>query len=137
LARVVVDTSVIVSAFLQPAGTSRKAFTEVTKKHQLLISVETVQELNAVLLKPKFQDVFNSTLRAEIFSILLRVGEVVEVRSGVALSRDPSDDKFLNLAIDGGADFLISRDPDLLTLKKIKTCRILSPADYMSEFAAS
>lgn len=50
--------------------------------------------------------------------------------SGVC--RDPDDDKFLDAAISGGADVLISSDKDLQVLEAFRGVKILSPADFLS-----
>jgi putative PIN family toxin of toxin-antitoxin system len=129
----VVDTSVIVSAFLKPDGTSRKALSRVVENHVLLTSFEILAELNKVLVKPKFQRVFTPVICAEILALLLRVGEMIEVKSAIKICRDPDDDKFVNLALDGHADFLVSRDPDLLVLKSVQSVRVVSPGDFLLE----
>ncbi len=48
------------------------------------------------------------------------------------IQADPSDNKFLNLAIDGQAKLIISGDKHLLNLKKFKKCKILSPQQFIS-----
>lgn len=49
----------------------------------------------------------------------------------VEICRDPDDDKFLEAAIAADANFLISGDKDLLSLKKIKNSRILTPKQFL------
>jgi uncharacterized protein len=51
--------------------------------------------------------------------------------SDIRICRDPKDDKFLALAIDGKADLLITGDKDLLAVLPIDNLRILSPADFL------
>ena len=46
--------------------------------------------------------------------------------------RDPKDDKFLSLANQIDADFIITLDKDLLTLKTIKRTRIIMPAEFLT-----
>jgi predicted nucleic acid-binding protein len=48
----------------------------------------------------------------------------------VSVSRDKTDDKFIELAIDSGASILISGDPDLKDMKAYKGVEILSPAQF-------
>lgn len=57
-------------------------------------------------------------------------GEFVTVSSAVDVSRDPEDNFLLSLALDGKADFLITGDKDLLSLKKFESTEIITIADF-------
>ena len=61
-------------------------------------------------------------------------GKLIETKSNVKVCRDDTDDKFLNLAIDGEADVILSRDPDLLILHPFEGIPILTPALFLAEF---
>jgi uncharacterized protein len=134
VARVVVDTGVIVSALLKKDGTSRKAFTKVLDFHTPLLAFDTLIELERTLAKPKFERLISVADRVAMLELLLRLGEVVNVIHTVSVCRDSSDDKFLNLALSGGANVILSRDPDLLTLHPFHSIPILLPADFLKEF---
>lgn len=55
------------------------------------------------------------------------------VTSSTSRSRDPDDDAFLNLAIEGRADWLVTGDQDLLVLGKVEDTRIVTPAAFLEE----
>lgn len=57
-----------------------------------------------------------------------------EASTAVSVSRDKTDDKFIELAIDSGAAILISGDPDLKDVKAYKGVEILSPAQFFERF---
>jgi predicted nucleic acid-binding protein len=61
-----------------------------------------------------------------------RQSEIIEIRSSITACRDPDDNMFLNLAIDGKADVILTRDPDLLILHPFNNIPILYPAAFMS-----
>lgn len=61
------------------------------------------------------------------------MSSLIPVSSVLKLSRDPKDDMFLNLAVDGHEDYLISGDPDLLVLNPFQNIKILRPIDFLSE----
>lgn len=44
---------------------------------------------------------------------------------------DSSDDKFLECAVEGGADYLISTDRHILALKEVLKTKIVKPAEFM------
>jgi predicted nucleic acid-binding protein len=46
--------------------------------------------------------------------------------------RDPRDDKFLEVAVNGRADLIITGDRDLLALHSFMGVAIISPAAYLS-----
>jgi putative PIN family toxin of toxin-antitoxin system len=62
---------------------------------------------------------------------LARVVELVAITQRITLCRDPRDDKFLELALAGRADFLVTGDVDLLALDPFHGTRILDPATYL------
>ncbi len=129
--RVVIDTGVVISALLKKDGTSRKAFLVAFEKFQPLFSFDTLAELEDVLRRPKFKDLINREDALSILELNARRGEMINVVSLIAECTDPKDDKFLNLAVDGRADVIISRDPDLLVLHPFRNIPILNPADFI------
>jgi predicted nucleic acid-binding protein len=58
----------------------------------------------------------------------------VKILTKKSYSRDPDDDKFIETAIVGKADFLISGDSDLLDLGAIEDILILSPRQCWDKF---
>ncbi|OGY81427.1 MAG: putative toxin-antitoxin system toxin component, PIN family [Candidatus Kerfeldbacteria bacterium RIFCSPHIGHO2_12_FULL_48_17] len=57
--------------------------------------------------------------------------QVVKDKKIVHLSRDTKDDKFINTALVGNADFLISGDDDLLTLRDISPVKIITAIEFI------
>ena len=72
------------------------------------------------------------TTAVETFlSFLVLRAELVDVRSEIRLCRDPQDDKFLQAAVDGGADRLVSGDSDLLAVGSIEGVAIVDSASFL------
>jgi uncharacterized protein len=61
--------------------------------------------------------------------------QLVTIQRSVQACRDPSDDKFLEVAVNGGANLLVTGDADLLALDPFEGISILTPADYLARFA--
>ena len=57
--------------------------------------------------------------------------EIVEVVQVVRACRDPKDDKFLEVAVNGRADVIVSDDGDLLALNPFRGIAILAPSAYL------
>jgi predicted nucleic acid-binding protein len=64
-------------------------------------------------------------------SALVREAKLVDVTDVINECRDPKDDKFLELAVSGDADYIVSGDKDLLELNPFQGIRILSPNELM------
>ncbi len=63
---------------------------------------------------------------------IAEAGELLEIVQPVKGSRDPDDDKFLSVAVSGHAEYLISGDKDLLTLGRVGSVSIVSPAGFLA-----
>ncbi|NET73225.1 MAG: putative toxin-antitoxin system toxin component, PIN family [Sphaerospermopsis sp. SIO1G2] len=53
------------------------------------------------------------------------------IREEVVACRDPKDDKFLSLAVNGDADYIITGDQDLLVLHPFRHIPIMAPAQFV------
>ncbi len=62
----------------------------------------------------------------------IRDAEVVDVTENIAECRDPKDDRFLELAVDGNATCIVSGDSDLLVLNPFRGVRILTPQEFIA-----
>ena len=59
---------------------------------------------------------------------------VVDVQLSLILSRDPDDNKFLECAVSGNADCIVTGDDDLLVLGMVHGIPILRPSEFLSRF---
>lgn len=118
---------------LKPDGKSRRVFKIVLENHKPLLSIDQLAELEIVLQKSKFEKFITLQDRFEILALLLDKGELVNVISKTSICRDESDNKFLNLALDGKADIIITRDPDLLILADEFSIRIANPEQFLTD----
>ncbi|MEH2355329.1 putative toxin-antitoxin system toxin component, PIN family [Nostoc sp.] len=115
----VIDTNVLLSAALSPNGTARKALEKVYKEFKIAQSDETYQELNTRIYKPKFDKYISDEDRQDFLDIVKKYSKFIEIKSQINTCRDPDDNKFLELAKDANAEFLITGDQDLLSLKTL------------------
>lgn len=134
--RVVFDTNVVVSALRFQAG--HVAWLRAHWAARIvrpLGSRATVDELVAVLSYPKFE-LTPVDIRALLGDFLPHV-EVIDVLfvRDAARCRDPGDQKFVDLAIAGRAQVLVTGDKDLLALKTLVPFAVELPAEYARRFA--
>ena len=66
----------------------------------------------------------------ELLRILAEESILVPGQLTVRASRDPTDDKFLAAAVEANADYLVTGDKDLLTLRTYRDVRIVTPAVF-------
>jgi len=129
--RVVLDTNVIISALLFRGLPSRLILLWQKGKVTLLVSSQVLKEYLRVLAYPRFE-LAAQEIKSIIEVELLPFVEAVRVESKIrVIAKDPSDDKFLELAVDGKADFLISHDKHLLGLGVFRGTQILSVAEFL------
>lgn len=130
--RVVVDTNALVSRLLLPRSTPGQAVSHAVRHSRVLVSEATLEELADVLSRPKFDAYVSIAERQEFLRLLGHIAELVPIVRTVRHCRDPRDDKFLELALNGQADLIVSGDRDLLELDPFQGIRILNPAGYLS-----
>jgi putative PIN family toxin of toxin-antitoxin system len=131
--RFVFDTNAIISAVLIKRSISRRAFDKAISEGELLVSAETIDELNRVLGREDFARYVTEDERMEFLAVLLREARLVEVNVYVGECRDPQDNKFLELAISGEAECIVSGDQDLLVLHPFRGISIVTPRDFLDE----
>ncbi|MGA7521494.1 MAG: putative toxin-antitoxin system toxin component, PIN family [Acidobacteriaceae bacterium] len=137
--RVVLDTSALVSAALRPGSLPHQALLEAFRGWTICACAETLDELERVLDRSKFDRYLPRRLRREFVTLIRRSVQLVEVQDvhlceAVPHCRDPLDDKFLALALGAEAEVLISSDKDLRILHPWNGIAILSPARFLERF---
>lgn len=132
--RVVFDTNVLVSRLLaakeSPPAQAVRLVMEGTAVH--LFSEATFQELGDVLSRPKFDSYLSREKRLHFLFEMRELSEFVTINRTFSICRDPRDNKFLDLAVCGNADYLITGDEDLLELHPFEGVSILSPASFLA-----
>lgn len=131
--RVVVDTNVMVSAFL---GGALKNIIVLWKsgKFTLLVSEAIADEYREVLKRPKFKIV--RTELDDFFALLLDRAEFVTSTETIdVIADDPSDNKFIETAIAGEAKLIVSGDNHLLELKSFRDISIITAREFMHQLA--
>jgi putative PIN family toxin of toxin-antitoxin system len=133
--RVVIDTNVIVSAALKDQSLPALAVHVVEKRDVLLKSLATERQLFDVLARPRFERLIAPASHAWLRRRLLTEVEMVTIAERIAACRDPTDDKFLELAANGRADVIVSGDADLFALDPFRGIPIVVPAVFVQGVA--
>jgi len=128
---VVFDTNVVVRALLFAGSTSGRAFRLVLETGEVLVSVATLEELAQVLSRPRFERYVTAAEREEFIEALVERALLVEPSEVVRKCRDPKDDMFLELALAGKADFIVTGDEDLLVLHPFGQTEIVTVEHFL------
>lgn len=134
--KVVFDTNVIVSGLTASLGYPHEAL-EAWRRGEvvLLISEPIMDEVVAVLGRPFFRH------RRHISEAdLARVKRALETDAVMVSPKkrlrvvedDPDDDRVLECALEGGADYLVSGNHHLLELREYRGTRIVSPREFLT-----
>jgi putative PIN family toxin of toxin-antitoxin system len=127
--RVVVDTNVFVSAALKQSSWPGAVIRWLDRFGGLLKSTVTEAQLIAVLQRPYLAPKLPPSYLDKVLQILSKA-EMVAIVERIAACRDPTDDKFLELAVNGRADLIVTGDDDLLVLDTFRGIPIITPAAF-------
>jgi putative PIN family toxin of toxin-antitoxin system len=83
-----------------------------------------------VIARPYLSALIADETRAWL-SQVMRAAELVAITEKIAACRDPTDDRFLELAVNGNADLIVSGDKDLLVLNPFRDIPIVAPATFV------
>ncbi len=131
--RVVVDTNIIVSALIFGGKVSSLRLAWQDNRFTPLISKATTTELIRVLTYPKFK--LTPTEQEDLLSDYILFCEVVAMPDLLPIipeCGDPFDEPFLVLALVGKADYLVTGDRYLLSLKDNFSCPIVTAEDFLN-----
>jgi uncharacterized protein len=131
--RLVLDTDVLVSASLRVGYVPREAFLKARAEGILLASEQTLAEFREVLQRKKFDPFIEQAVRENIVAEYRRNCTVVSIGAPIHICRDQRDDKFLELAVHGRADAIVTGDEDLLALNPFRGIAIVTPAEYLKQ----
>ncbi|MBS3122149.1 putative toxin-antitoxin system toxin component, PIN family [Candidatus Woesearchaeota archaeon] len=123
LLKLVLDTNTIVSAFFWE-GNEAELFRKIEQgKANLYITNEILREVEEVIKRPKFNEVMtkaNLTPYQIMQKIVSLSHLVIAQKWNINVCRDKKDNKFLECVESAKADYLVSGDEDMLSLKEYK-----------------
>jgi uncharacterized protein len=146
--RVVFDCNVILQAVARERSVAAKCLnlTESGRIH-LFVSREVLAEIEDVLNRPELRAHFPDLSDEIVGAFLKRLRKfstlVRSVPRKFSYPRDEDDEPYINLAVAAGADFIVTRDRDLLDLmtghadeckefrQRFRPLRVVDPAEFL------
>ena len=133
--RLVFDCNVLVRALLDDSSFSGLALEKAESTSSiLLISNPVLAETIEVITRPKFDRYILLEIRKLFLEEYELRGLKVNITKQINVCRDPDDDKYLDLALSGNADCIITNDPDLLILNPFENILIITPKEFLDRF---
>jgi putative PIN family toxin of toxin-antitoxin system len=133
--RAVLDTGVPVSALIRRQGTTGSVLRALRDGHFLVVyTTDILVEIIDVLGRNNFRRKYQ--VRPDDINVLIQLirlrGELVIPQQRVNACREPQNDKFLEAALSGDADCIVSGDGDLLDMGSFEGIPIIRPAEFLA-----
>ncbi|MBC8180504.1 putative toxin-antitoxin system toxin component, PIN family [candidate division KSB1 bacterium] len=129
--KAVIDTNVVFAGLANRKGAAFKIFQRFFRgQFNWINSVETFDEYKGVLLQSQKISPANVHI---LLHLLRKRSFFVQIKNNLQVCKDSDDDKFLETAIEGGADFLITKNLKHFPRKRYESVRIVKVATFLTE----
>jgi uncharacterized protein len=134
--RVVLDTNILISAFLSDKGTPYKALDLWFEgEYELITSEWQIEEFRQSTRYEKLRERLETALVGRFVNLLREHAIILNDLPNLDISPDPDDNPILATAVKGKAQYLITGDKgDLLDLDKVQGVKILSVNEFVNLF---
>ncbi|MBI2137721.1 putative toxin-antitoxin system toxin component, PIN family [Candidatus Woesearchaeota archaeon] len=132
--KLILDTNTIVSAFFWEENEA-ELFRKIEEgRAELCITIEILKEVEEVIKRPKFNEVMKKAVSTpdQIMQKISSLSHlIIAPKLNTKLCRDEKDNKFLECAESAKADYIVSGDEDLLSLKEYKGIPIVRTLEVL------
>ncbi|MGB9660378.1 MAG: putative toxin-antitoxin system toxin component, PIN family [Nitrososphaerales archaeon] len=132
--KVVLDTNVWVSAILWGGLPAKIVSLAEEKSIEIVLSEEILREINRILGYNHLREVYEQAgvSKDELMSIIITIGRLVDVVTRLnVVPEDDSDNRILECALNGDAEYVVTGDRHLLRLRNFKKVKILSVREFI------
>jgi putative PIN family toxin of toxin-antitoxin system len=130
--RIVLDTNVLISRLLKPTATLASIVIKASSEGTIITSQATFDELAEVIRRFVARGYITDKEAVEYLAAYKMRTEWIPILEHIKACRDPKDDKFLELAVNGNASYLVTGDKDLLVLNPFRDISIITPAQFLN-----
>ena len=129
--RIVLDTGVLVSAAIRPQSVPALALEKALPQFDVCASHATLQELETVLMRPKFDPYLPGKQREAFVAGIRAHVTLIEVTQVITDCSDPKDNMFLALADTAMAELIVSSDPHLTDMHPWRGIAIMPSSAFL------
>ena len=127
--RVVLDTNVFISGIYWTGSSEKILSSWMNKDFELVSSLPIIDELVRILMS------FKVPLEPDDISwwesLILEKSVIVVPTKKINIVSDPDDNKFIEAALEGKAEYIVSQDNHLLILKEYRGIKVLHPDEFL------
>lgn len=128
--KIVLDTNIFISGIFWSGDSEKILYDWGNEKYELVMSTEIIREIIETLMDFKIQLPINMLLLW--ISILSMKSKIVEPEEKIDIVKDDADDnKFIEAAVEGKADYVVTQDNHLLKIKEFEGIKILTPKEFL------
>jgi len=135
--RAVIDTNIFISGLFGKKSIPAKIQDHWINQNFILVtSVDIIKEVNRVLHYPRIQKNFNPNdeILKKFFILIFKTAHVTQDKYKVdKIKDDPTDNKFLACALEGNADYVVSRDSHLRSIKHYHGIQIIGATTFLNK----
>lgn len=130
----VIDTNVLIGAAIFKGSLQDKVFDRACRLGNIVSSDLVYAELKEVINRNKFDKYFKTGDRSKFLARYVAETKSIVVTHRVSKCIDTKDDMYLELALSGKADCIITNDDDLLVLHPFEKIPIITPTEFLERF---
>ena len=132
--KIVIDTNVFISATFWSGASDQVVSKVESKEIGLVLSKDIIKEFSKVLnydeIKNKIKD--KDLVMKYAVNKIVFISEIVDIPRKLKIVKDdPDDDKFIETAVEGRADYIVTNDKHLLNVKEIEGVKIVKPDEFL------
>jgi putative PIN family toxin of toxin-antitoxin system len=142
--KLIMDTSTFIKGMLEGDVCSEQVIRNAIASHQTILTEEMAKELNVAIYQVAARKGKNPVPALRVASVYLLRSQPIRKISRFSWCSDPDDAMFIECAIDGKADVVISNDRSLTTIKEyvtdeyakslIRPIQFLTPEQFIQAF---
>lgn len=127
--KICLDTNVLISGIFWKGIPGQILEAWIDGRFDLLISIPILDEYERIL--QRVDDRLHSFVKERWIQLIVERSTMISISHSLQWSRDIKDDKFLDCAVAGMVDYLVTGDKDLLVLKEQVPVEIVTPAIFL------
>lgn len=131
--KVIIDTNIWIS-FLIGRELQNLKYLIVDERIKIITTSQLIDEIRLITSRKKLKKYFNPEKISDLISLLGIIADNVKIKTIDKICRDPKDDFLLALSKESKADYLITGDNDLLTLKVYGQTKIITAKQFEEKF---
>jgi putative PIN family toxin of toxin-antitoxin system len=131
--KIILDTNVLISGIFFSGPPSQILQAWQNKRFQIVLSEQILSEYQRVSDELSYK--YPQVDIAPIIELVTIHGQLIDTKGvDISICEDPDDDKFIECAIAGKCDIIVSGDKHLLKLAVYKGIKIIRPREFVEQY---